>query len=246
MPHRLLRALLDLPLRATSRLAFFTAIVLISALGQAQPRGGTTGPQSRSVTTGKARMTNTPELSLKVTRLGDSLELRYSVTNHLAEPILVFDKLRERNEDVLDPEQIYRYVVGSTLRLLLGPAPLPRGRNVFSRNVPHVTRVGAYKDLRSTIKLALPLKEYSAYFAGHDASSVQVAVRDVELLVSYVPAAGIDVAPSAAGAEILRVASPGAWGAAQTIRSNVVALPLDVLVTQVSHFSRPVLPSDPP
>jgi hypothetical protein len=227
-------------------LAYFAVIVLFSLVGQAQWRGGTTGSQSKSVTTSKASMTNTPQLSMNLTRSGASLALRYSVTNHLAEPILVFDKLRERHEDSLDPEQIYRYVVGSTLRLLLGPAPLPRGRNVAARNVPHVTRVDAYKELTSAIELPLPLKEYSAYFAGHDASSVQVEVRDVELLVSYVRSAGIAVAPSAAGPDILRVATPGAWNAAQTLRSNVVSLPLDVLVTKVGYFARPRLPNDPP
>lgn len=240
------QAPVDLPLRATSLLALLAVVLLSSALVQAQSRGGKPGPQPKSVTIGKARMSDTPELSMKVTRSSDSLELRYSVTNHLPEAILVFDKLRERQEDALDPEQIYRYVVGSTLRLLLGPAPLPHGRSVFSRNVPHVTRVDAYKDLTSTIKLALPLKEYSAYFAGHDANSVQVEVREVELLVSYVRATGIEVAPTSVGPDVLRLSSPGAWSAAQTLRSNVVSLPLEVLVTRVGHFSRPTLPNDPP
>jgi hypothetical protein len=135
----------------------------------------------------------------------------------------------------VDAEQVYRFVSGDALRLVLGPAPLP-GKPVTVKNLPEVTRVEPYASLEADLSTPLPATEYNVYFSTASPDErVAAQVRKVELFATYVDATGIETIPS--------TIHPGAWrtvGAAKaqhTIRSGPIALTLDCL-RQTGEFSR--------
>lgn len=234
-------------MRATMRILMVTALVGLAWMAAAQIRSDSGGkPHARSAQNKGRDMNNAISLTVQPVVSGESLVVRYTLTNDGSEAILVFDKLRERNADEPNPHQVYRYVVGSTVRLLLGPAPLPRGRNVFARQLPAVTRVEAYSSHTATLQLTLPLREYSAYFANKDDTFEPGRSSEFVLLLSYVRARGIDVMPIASMPGAFRTTTPAAAADAVLVRSDTVSLALDVQVTHDASFTRLKLPEDSP
>lgn len=232
-------------MRGALRMLLLMSLVGLVAVVAAPLRSDSGGKPHARTAQNKARpmdidvsLTVQPEVS------GENLVVRYTLTNGLSEAILVFDKLRMRNEDEPNPQQVYRYVVGSTVRLLLGPAPLPSGRNVFARQIPAVTRVEPYRKHSATLQLALPLREYSAYFANKDETFEPGKSSELVLLASYVRARGIEVTPIASMPGTFRTASPGVAGDATLVHSDTVSLALDVRVTRDESFARLKLPGE--
>src|SRR4051812_48036030 len=98
---------------------------------------------------------------------GKGLAIQARIENAGAADILVLDrlwKLDKESQRVLDPELAYRFERDGSLRVLLGPAPLPRRKTITYRNVPMATRVPANSALDREIVLAPPIREYSVYF----------------------------------------------------------------------------------
>jgi hypothetical protein len=201
---------------------------------------------SKKIPGGLVMIDDEVALSAKVAVSAGGLQLQYRVSNQLPVPIYVFNKLWKRANHVLDSEQIYRYLVGSTLRLLLGPAPVPLGLNVRVRNIPWVTKIEAHQVFEAALSLPVPSKEYSAYFDAGQASYVSAKARQVELFVSYRRGGnGLETAPVPEAPGTLQITSPAPGSGAELLRSGPTALPIDVLVTHSQDFERLEMPDDP-
>jgi hypothetical protein len=117
-----------------------------------------------------------------------ALAIQLRLENAGAADILVLDRLwrLQGGKKVLDGEHVYRFERGGSLRVLLGPAPLPRLKSALYRNVPLATRVPANAALEREIRLAAKLKEYSVYFPELDPQHDEKAtVSTVHLVVDY-------------------------------------------------------------
>ena len=111
-------------------------------------------------------MSVTLQASFQITAT-KGLSIHARIENAGAVDILVLDRLwtlDASSQRALDGEHIYRFERDGSLRLLLGPAPLPRLKTVTYRNVPMATRVRARAALDRDITLVAPIKEYSVYF----------------------------------------------------------------------------------
>jgi hypothetical protein len=119
------------------------------------------------------------------------LSLRARVENLGDADILVLDRLWDLGggKKILDAEHVYRFERDGSLRLLLGPAPLPRRGSALYRNVPMGTRVPARAALDREIFIPAPIKEYSVYFPESDPEAYAAkSVGKVHLLVGYLVA----------------------------------------------------------
>jgi hypothetical protein len=182
--------------------------------------------------------TNTQLVSLtaKVTKSDARLVVHYAIHNSDKTPIFVFNRLhRGGSPREVDGQQVYRFVSGDVLSLLLGPAPLP-GKPVTVKNLPEVTRVEPYASFEADLSTPLPAAEYNVYFSTASADErVAEQVHKVELFATYVDATGIQTIPSTIYPEAWRTVS--AAGAQHNIRSGAIAVTLDVL-RQTGEFSR--------
>lgn len=131
-----------------------------------------------------------PTLQLQVKDTGGALQIKYSFRNG-NEPILVYNRLlRLKSADVVrDPEPLHRYLVGSTLRLFLGPTPDTRTVTYFF-NVPHVTKLAPHATLRRSVQVPIPTTEYSDLLP-EDPKFVAVQADAVVMFIQYVPAKGV-------------------------------------------------------
>jgi hypothetical protein len=177
------------------------------------------------------------------------LRIAIEVDNRGNERIYVLDRLwmlDRSNNIVADPEGAYRFIVGDTLRILLGNCPLPRMKSVLYRNVPYATLVEPGTVYRRELDYPLPVREYSAYFKGETASNYADARLDaVEVFVDYIaddPALAKDTSPleGAHGFD-----TPGYWERSQRLRSGRVAIAAPAK-KRTDPFDRLFLPDENP
>jgi len=84
-----------------------------------------------------------------------------------------------------DPFGIYRYVVGSALRLVLAPAPLPLPILPRVTYPPLCSRVRSGETRKRSFHLGLPIDEYSSLERNVSAPSDTIHVERVELVLGY-------------------------------------------------------------
>jgi hypothetical protein len=175
-------------------------------------------------------------LTAKLTKAAARLDVHYTIHNGDKTPILIFNRLhRGGSPREIDSQQVYRFVSGDVLGLLLGPAPLP-SRPVSVKNLPEATRLEAYASFQADLSMPLPVTEYNVYFStASPAERVAGQVHKLELFAMYASATGIETIPSKIHPEALRTVSP--VGELHTIRSGPIALTLDV-ARQSGDFSR--------
>ena len=104
--------------------------------------------------------------SLKI-EVGKALKIHARLENPGDEGIYIFNRLwhmEASKRPAEDPEKMYRFIRDSELRLLLGPAPLPRLKTVTYKNIPYATLIKPHGILDLEQSLNLPAEEYSAYF----------------------------------------------------------------------------------
>lgn len=131
------------------------------------------------------------------------------------------------------------------LRLLLGPAPLPR-KPVTLRNLPEVTKIEPFGTFEEELSSPVPVTEYNCYHSRASAAErAAKQIDQVELFVQYVAAAGVELMPSQIHPGAWRTVNAAAMSDHQTLRSGPIALHLDVL-RQTGEYSQLVLPQDQP
>ncbi|HKU38568.1 MAG TPA: hypothetical protein VJR89_10490 [Polyangiales bacterium] len=175
-------------------------------------------------------------LTVKLTKSEAQLDVHYTLHNGDKSPILIFNRMHAGGSPrAVDGQQTYRFVSGDVLRLLLGPAPLPKA-SVTVKNLPEVTRIEPYASFQAEVRTPLPATEYNIYFdTDNPDEQVAAQVHEVELCAMYVDATGIETIPSTIHPGGLRTVSP--IGKPQTVCSDPIALTLDV-VRQTGEFAR--------
>lgn len=189
------------------------------------------------------------QADFKVTGMRD-LEIKMTMANHGTESVYVFDRLwtlEAASRLVPDPEPTYRFIRDGRLQLVLGPCPLPRLRSATFRNIPHVTALAAGSELKRTLTLSGPIKEYSFYFPEpSDGGYDKVHVTTVQVVVQYVVARyGLAIEPSRVIPSAMEVVTPGALDALQSVIATSPKVELDVL-RRNDEFDRLTLPDEQP
>jgi len=189
------------------------------------------------------------QADFKVTGMRD-LEIKMTMANHGSESAYVFDRLwtlESASRPVADAEPSYRFIRDGRLQLVLGPCPLPRLRNVTFRNIPHVTVLAAGSELKRTLALSGPIKEYSFYFPEpSDSGYDQVHVTTVQVVVQYVVARyPLAIEPSRVIPSAMEVVTPGALDGLRTVIVTSPKVELDAL-RRNDEFDRLTLPGEQP
>jgi hypothetical protein len=144
-----------------------------------------------------------------------------------------------------DPEGVYRFVRNSELRLLWGLAPLPETRTTTYRNIPFATILRPHTSVEWEYHAKAPVKEYSPYFAGSDATYESLAVNRVVVVVDFVEAqTGLTTTPTALGAAV-KVSTPHAVDAHKSVVCKSGPVGLQTL-RRTDEFSRLDMPNEPP
>lgn len=174
-------------------------------------------------------------LNVKFAKTNGRLEVHYEVHNGDKAAILLFNRLHGGGHPrEADSQQVYRFVEGGVLRLLLGPAPLPSVPVTF-KNVPEVTRIEPYTSFEADLSLPVPVTEYSVYSDDVDPDKATVEqVHAVELFAIYTDATRVETIPSKVFPGAFTASSPGTM---HTVASGRVALSLEVM-RQMGDFSR--------
>lgn len=115
-------------------------------------------------------------------RLRVSLEVSAHEELFVSDRVWDYDPNGKRIDDALG---IYRYVVGSALRLVLAPAPLPLPIMPRVTYRPLCSRVRRGEVLRRSFDLALPVDEYSSLERRIAAPSDTIHVERLELVLGY-------------------------------------------------------------
>jgi hypothetical protein len=178
-----------------------------------------------------------PAVQLKAALGANSLKIDVTLRNG-SQSILVYDRMiRYRNGTAeRDPEQVLRFVHGSTLRLLLGAAPEP-DRPVSFGFIPHATKLAPHAKLRRSLTVPLPASEYSAWLPDAPKLS-EVPIDEIVLFVEYVTTHGVRVAPSRLFPGAFDVIAGESSAPIQRVRSNVVPLSLRALRVDGPAFPR--------
>jgi hypothetical protein len=182
-------------------------------------------------------MKHEPLLQSSVRKVPNGIVVDYSVDAG-DYPILVFNRLRSiASPGSADAERVYRFVVGKSLRLLLGEAPLGPGMQVHARNRPQAVKVERFGRIEDSIQIRTPVTEHSSYFE-HAAAGSETPdeVQDVTLFVEIVDARAIKLDRSQLFPDAFQT-GPIALGQIQTLRGNTQPMPLPV-VRRTDRFAR--------
>ena len=173
-------------------------------------------------------MTNEPILSAKFIQTEAKLVVEYAVQNG-DQPVLLLNRLIHLGSPLTaDAQNVYRFVVGNSLRLLLGRAPLPEFREVYAKNVPQLVRLNAHQYYKESFALERPVTEYSCYSAFEPQPAADAVAQDVTLFADYVEAHAVRVRPSTLFPNAFEAESSIARDRIHRLRSSVEQLTVPV------------------
>jgi len=177
------------------------------------------------------------------------LSIRARIENAGLTDILVLDrlwKLDASSKRALDGEHVYRFERDGSLRLLLGPAPLPRLKSALYRNVPMATRVPARSALDRDLTIVAPLTEYSVYFPETDPRHHETkSDGTVHLIIDYLMAdAKLVTHPSPLDANAVEIENPvlALAGSVRLVQSGTVSA--FEVIRRTDEFDRLALPGE--
>ncbi|HEY2234767.1 MAG TPA: hypothetical protein VGK01_14935 [Candidatus Angelobacter sp.] len=173
-----------------------------------------------------------------------SLRMKLFLHNQGGTDIYVFNHLWSRASGSLsaDSQNVYQFFRNGTLRLLYGPAPLPRLKTVTYRNIPFVTLLQHGATLEWNAELSFPIKEYNVYYPEDPNTAYTFEKADhVEVIIEFVKAGpGVVVAAVSNQQDALRIISPGVLDLAET-RSFKADVPQITVLKRADEFSRLIL-----
>lgn len=115
-----------------------------------------------------------------------ALELEYAVTAHeemfISDRLWVGDVVHSR---VPDPYGVYRFVKDDSLRLVLAQAPAPPNVRLGNPYRPLYSKIAAGETRRQTVRIALPVDEYSALARDVSSPTSLEEVSRVYLVIGY-------------------------------------------------------------
>jgi hypothetical protein len=140
-----------------------------------------------TATTSNAHFRLTCSLDPIVRDDGDTaLRLAYEVEAH--EDLYLSDRLWDDDPAryrVPDPQGVYRFVSGGSLRLVFGPPPAPPNLQLLKRYEPFYSRVRAGETRRCEVEIRVPVDEYSALARDVGAPSVLEEVSRAHFVMGY-------------------------------------------------------------
>jgi hypothetical protein len=167
-----------------------------------------------------------------------------TVENRGRRDLLVLDRLWEYDArgKHADPEQAYRFVGGSSLRLLFGPAPYPPNMSVNDGQFPDGTRLGPGEKLSLRVEQNTPVREYNPFFEPKpDTTYRTVHVDKIDVIVQYVVAEAERTRPSRLGPKAVELA---AWpGTMRAVHVRIATPPFEAL-RRADLFQRVRLPGE--
>jgi hypothetical protein len=210
-----------------------------------------TEPKSHSIPTSSASKevgNITLQCSFKV-EAGKTLKIHARIENPGPAGVYVFNRLWDMDASgrpAEDPEKMYRFIRESELRLLLGPAPLPRLKTVFYKNIPYATLIKSQGALEVEQSLALPAEEYSVYFPPTPgALAARARITRVALFVVWVEARRApETSASAFDPTAVKIEVPDALDYAQTLSCRSTSVDFEGL-HRTDEFDRLTLPGEP-
>jgi hypothetical protein len=182
-----------------------------------------TEPASRSKPTSSASADNsnvTLRCSFNV-EAGKTLKVQARIENVGPAGVYVFNRLWDMDSSsrpAEDAQKMYRFIRDSELRLLLGPAPLPRLMTAAYKNIPYATLINSQGALDVEQSFPLPVEEYSVYFPPTAASHpAPVKITRVALVAVWVDARiAPETSPAPFDAAAVKIEVPGVLDHAQT------------------------------
>lgn len=184
------------------------------------------------------------EIEWSITVTGPSLELTYGVD--ASEEVFVQDRVwsyTSKYERVPDPYGVYRFVRDGSLRLVFAQAPWPPNlvpmivySPLYSRVLPGVTH-------RRTIRIALPVEEYSSLAFAEEGTALE-EVKLVRLVMGYRLRSTLEADPEPPINETAEGAGYVTDSSDLAISALEVA-PIPVL-RRTGYIARFALPGEPP
>jgi hypothetical protein len=179
---------------------------------------------------------------------GHHLKVKVKMSNQAGVDLFVLNRLWDLNShggDVDDPEQVYRFVRNSELRLLWGVAPLPELKTPTYQNVPYATVLKPKSSLEWEYSGKVPVTEYNVYFSGSMGAVYQsAAIKRVVVVVEFVAAqSGLHTIPSLLGSSV-QISTPPAGA-----RKSIVCTsgPIEMQARRrTDPFSRLDMPGEEP
>ncbi|MFT3764206.1 MAG: hypothetical protein QM820_01600 [Minicystis sp.] len=137
----------------------------------------------------------------------------------------------------------YRFEQGGTVRLVYGPAPVPRNAMVNNRYIPHATRIPAGGVVHVKDEIALPMDEFSPFHPRRDDSPIEdVEASKLAVIAHWVaPGPGVSIEPSFIDKAYFFVKAPD-----QKVSTSLVVKPIDKVQVRrrKDTITRPLLPGE--
>lgn len=201
----------------------------------------------RTLSAFRENMPVTLQCSFKVVS-GKTLNIETRIVNTGPLDVYVFDRLwdlDQSNHPMADPEKMYRFIRNSELRLLLGPAPLPRLKSAAYKNIPYATLIKARSTLDLKTSFDAPIKEYSVYFPeGPNTKFTPVTINRVVLLLDLVEArAEFQTTPCPFDPSAVKIEVPGVLDSSKRLSCQSTSLVSPGLLRS-DEFDRLTLPGE--
>jgi hypothetical protein len=185
------------------------------------------------------------ELSWSLTVEGAVLELAYAIS--AAEEMFVADRVWDYDSQyqrIPDPFGVYRFVCDGSLRLVFAQAPWPPNIVPLLVYHPLYSRVRAGETHRRSLRIALPVDEYSSMARDVDSPVALEEVSRATLVMGYVLRSSLDADPEPPINETVEEAGYVTNYTDLAISSmDVVALPVKRRTGYIARFA---LPGEPP
>jgi hypothetical protein len=188
------------------------------------------------------------ELQCSLKSGGAAVSIFTKILNSGKSDIFVFDllwRLDNAGKTVPDMESGYRFIRGSELRLLWGPAPMPRLKTVAYRNIPYATRVSPGASLQNERTLTSPVKEYNVYFPENPKTKYESAPIDrITVVVQFHEnRPNLKTSPVPLDPAALKIATADALDSMKTLNCVLTPVKLEAL-RRSDEFDRMVMPGE--
>jgi hypothetical protein len=179
---------------------------------------------------------------------GKTLKVKARIANPGSSHVYVFNRLWDldpTNKPIEDPEKMYRFIRDSELRLLLGPAPLPRLKTVTFKNIPYATLIKPGGSVDIETSFPVPATEYSVYFPETPGNKSTISrINRVALFVRVVETkATFETTAAPFDPAALKIEVPGVLDSARIVSCHSTPVGLDAL-RRADEFDRLTLPGE--
>lgn len=203
--------------------------------------------QSREKMTGEnenyASNLNSVSLQAKAEKTENELLIKYEVENRSEQNFYLWDRMigfDGSGKKIIDRDSAYVfYEEPDTVRIMRAVLPLPETREIGKKEIPFVREFPAKSKLQGTIKLRLPVEEFSPYFEPlKEENAEKIKCSEIRLIIGWTPfREGMQITERTLGNDKV-FAIRGAWSPPyqETVERKI---PIDVdLLIYKTEFER--------